>query len=774
MRIVRAVGITAAAAIALAAGGAWLIVAASLPRNTGAVPVPGLDDAVEIRFDARGIPQLHATTIDSAFRAQGFVHAQQRYFQMDLIRRSAAGELTLLFGDRARSRDRTQIAFEFRRRAREHLARLPARHRAWLVAYSEGVNAGLDDLGARPPEYWLLGQRPQAWRPEDSLLVVFAIYTMLSNNEAWERSQAVMAATLPAEVVRFLTPTTSRDDRPLLAGAADPTGGYTPLAVPGPASLDLRLERDTPPPGIVDPPMMGPAASNQWAIDARRSSTGYAILANDPHLGFQLPNLFYRAEIHLPVHAVRGVSVPGLPGILIGASDAIAWGATVSYADQSDWVVIEPDPADAGRYLTPDGSEAFDAETIQLPGDDEPVTIRRSRYGPVVATDGLGRPLALKATWLEPDGLSLDLLELNLASSLTEALDILSRWAGPALSWSLADDDGAIAWTLNGPLPLRTGFDGSTPVGWHRGERYWSGYAEPPVVTSPADGRVRNANDRALPMPAAAALSRVYMRPHRAARIDALLDGDAGFDEDDLFRMQLDTSAPAYEPLRRLILEIVADDEPDAALAAARRAAVGWNGRADTDSAAFPLLQRFFRALLGRSLAPLLTPALQADPNFVYNWPLAEEAMYRLLDERPAHLLPATFASWPDFLRDVLRDAQQGISERGSWGAINRLDVGHPFAGLPLVGRRLRLAASEQPGSPVSLRVATPTRGAVFRMVVSPSSPESGILQLFGGQSGHPLSPNFADQQEDWAAGVPTPFVAGPVTHSFTLTPPAR
>jgi penicillin amidase len=207
-------------------GIAYAVLAAALPRRDGELTVTGLSAALEIDLDARAIPRIRATSFADALRGQGYMHAQERFFQMDLLRRSAAGELAELFGERALAADRGQRPFRFRARARALLERLPAEHVEWLAAYTQGVNAGLADLRARPPEYWLFGAVPTRWRSEDSLLVVFSFYTMLSNNDSYERPQGVLHAALPAPLYEFLTPSTSRCDRPLFGTAnADPTGG---------------------------------------------------------------------------------------------------------------------------------------------------------------------------------------------------------------------------------------------------------------------------------------------------------------------------------------------------------------------------------------------------------------------------------------------------------------------------------------------------------------------------------------------------------------------
>jgi penicillin amidase len=756
---------------------------------------------VSVDLDRHAVPRIEAASLADAFRAQGYMHAQERYFQMDLLRRSSAGELAALVGARALPLDRAQRPFRFRTRAAAARARLPARHRDALAAYVEGVNAGLRDLAARPPEYWLLGAAPAPWTLEDSLLVVYALYTMLSNNEAYERGQAVMHETLPPELYAFLTPSTSRFDRPLLTGGnGDATGGYVPAPVPPPDAVDLRKAAPVPDEQLrVDPPLIGPA-SNQWAVTGAASAHGAAILANDPHLQLRLPNVFYRTELHWPGGAARGVGIPGLPGILLGATAQLAWGATVSNADQSDWVVVEPDPDDDGRYLTPAGSAPFATavETIEVRGAAaERLELRATEWGPIVATDWRGRPLALQATWLAEDGMTLDVLDLLEAGDLDAGLDVFARWAGPSMNWMLAAASGAVGWVVNGPLPRRVGFDGSRPESRSDGTRRWDGTLAPPRVRSNGGAPLFTANNRTLPAEDAQRLGRMWMRPLRARRIAELLAGGGPFAERDFLQMQLDTRAAAYDELRDIVLEVVAEDDSDPLLRRARAHVAAWRGTAAAESPGFRLLHLYYRALLERALAPLLAPASAADPGFVYRWPLADEPLRRLLEERPPHLLSPGHRDWPAFLRAVLADAlrriepgngeivgvaaaaaaapdDQRASARGvdaPWGEVNALAAGHPLAGLPLLGRWLRLPAVPQSGSTASLRVAAPDYGALIRMAVAPARPEDGILQMSGGQSGHFLSRNFRDLQDDWVEGTATPFVAGPTVSRIVLEP---
>jgi penicillin amidase len=759
----------------------WTALFASLPRRSGEARVAELTAPLSIALDARAVATVRGESFLDALRGQGFLHAQERYFQMDLLRRSSAGELSELFGERALTADLGQRPFGYRERARRLLETLPAEQVAWLSAYTEGVNAGLADLHARPPEYWLAGAPPQRWLAEDSLLVVLTFYTMLSNNDSYERPQGVMHAVLPTELYEFLTPSTSRFDRPVLgASPSDATGGYVPRPIPSPDAVDLRMRRapDHGGPPRVDPPLTGPA-SNSWAVDATRGAERRAIVANDPHLSLRMPNIFYRIELEWGDRALRGASIPGLPGVLIGASNDVAWGATVSNADQSDWVVVEVDPADPNRYLTPDGYEPFTTTTAEIAvkgGSPVRLETRATRWGPVVAEDWLRRPLALHATWLEPQGLDLDIVALANATDAASASALLARWAGPSLNWVLADRRGDIAWVVNGPLPRRVGFDGSRPESLADGSRSWQGVRPPPGAVGGRDGVLFTANSRTLPPDQADAVSRMWMRPLRAKRIDDLLAERRTFDEADFLAMQLDTRAEGYELVRATILDVVPSDEREPQLKRARELAEGWNGGADVEQTAFRLLHAYYRRLVERALTPLLAPAIEADSSFVYRWPLADEALRRLLEERPAHLLTSEHADWPSFLRHTLLATVGEIERDGAidaeWGETNKLDVAHPFAAsLGPLGRYLMLPRAPLPGSMVSLRVATPSYGAVLRMAVAPAAPESGVLQLAGGQSGHFLSRQFRDAHTDWIDGTPTPFLAGEPTAQFRLTP---
>jgi penicillin amidase len=230
----------------------------------------------------------------------------------------------------------------------------------------------------------------------------------------------------------------------------------------------------------------------------------------------------------------------------------------------------------------------------------------------------------------------------------------------------------------------------------------------------------------------------------------------------------------AYDQLRDTILSSVAADDSDTALSLAREQIRQWDGHASADSRAMPILDRYYDQLLEHLLGPVLLHIREINPNFQYRWPLVDETMRRVLDERPAHFLPGEYSNWNEWLREILRrslTAETGATRARAWGSVNRLDVSHPLGGIPLLSRWLAWPSPELPGNTFSLRVAKPDFGAVIRMNVRPASPETGILQLAGGQSGHFLSPNYSDQLADWADGTPTAFLAGATRHTYVLQP---
>lgn len=778
-----------------------LLLGASLARTGGHARLAGLGEPVEIQRDAQGIPTIRAASLADAVRAQGFVHAQERCFQMDMGRRYAAGELAEVVGPRMLDTDRRMRALRFRDVAHRTYAGLPAAQRELIDAYTDGVNAGLADLGARPPEYFALGAPPRAWLPEDCVLTLLMMFDGLSVDKESELRTAVMREALPLELAAFLTPESTRFDVPLIGG--DPA--YAPAPVPGPDVVDLRKRTKTKEGSVAEPKAL-PMGSNNFAVSGARSAHGGAILANDMHLSIRVPGMWMRMQMEWKgadgaPRRCAGVTLPGSPCIVAGATDDLAWGFTNVTGDFHDYAIVEVDPANPTRRYAfgPGEHEPFGevVETILVKGA-EPVTLtlRTTRWGPVVRDDHKGRPLALVWTALRPEAINFDLFDIMSAATLEEGLDAAARWNGPPQNVLIADKGGRIGWTVSGYLPKRVGFDGRTPANWAApgpsGDTpRWDGALsaeERPRVVDPANGTLYTANNRTAALSRSALYGSQWALPSRAARIAELLGAQEKLSERDLLAIQLDTRSAVHDFHRDLILEMVGESEPDARLRAARELVEGWSGLADVDQRAFPVLTTFRTRLHRRIFAPLVAPCGDVDARFAYSWFLAEEPARRLLESRPGHLLPPGDPDWRAVVQGALTEALDSLEERFpgkfidgattnggfgvAWGEVNRARVAHPLSsGVRQLSRWLDMPRDPLPGHWSTVRVATPGFGASQRMVVSPGKPDSAILHIPVGQSGHPLSRHYADMQGAWLRGEATPMWAGAGVSSFTLRP---
>ncbi|MDH3266141.1 MAG: penicillin acylase family protein, partial [Gammaproteobacteria bacterium] len=435
-------------ATALLALFAWLTLRASLPALDGDFELAGISADASIARDASGIPTISAATrADLAF-ATGYAHAQDRFFQMDLVRRRSAGELSELFGVVAIDADKRYRLHRFRSRAREVLAKLPAADADLLQRYSEGVNAGLASLTAKPFEYFLLRAEPQTWRPEDSVLVVYTMFLMLNDSRATKDLQRGLAhRVLPQEVYSWMYPQGTPWDAPMM-GDARPIA-----AIPSADMLSLRDVIDAAPAAneIGKPALNG---SNNWAVDGSLTKTGRAIVSNDMHLGLSAPNIYYQARLIVDGDAARdlvGVTMPGTPFVVAGSNKYIAWGYTNSYGDWTDAVVLRPG-AEPATYQTADGDMPFIEyrESIRVKGADaRELIVRETVWGPV--DDSANYPDGdIAVSWIAHDAqaVNLRLVDLERAKSVQEALDIANTMGMPPQNFVTGDADGNIGWTI--------------------------------------------------------------------------------------------------------------------------------------------------------------------------------------------------------------------------------------------------------------------------------------------------------------------------------------
>ena len=793
---------------------------ASLPQLDGTRTLPGLGAPVTVARDERGVPTLTGESRVDVARALGFIHAQDRFFQMDLQRRQPAGELSALVGDAAFEVDARMRRHRFRRVAEAAYARTAPEWRALLDAYAAGVNAGLDALDAPPFEYLLLRTTPEPWKPEDAILTTLAMFDSLQGRQAgFEQTNQQLRDALPEPMFRFLAVAGSTWEAPA-------TG--EPLArppIPGPEVIDLRarsaeLRRVTGAfaratsscdtsgswsPGPAFLPCGGPEdaaiiGSNNWAVDRAHTANGGALVANDMHLGIGVPNIWYRASMVFPDAAdpldplrVTGVTLPGLPTLIVGSTGFVAWGFTNTGGDWSDLVRIEPDARDPDRYLTPDGPMPFDAidEPILVKGAPaRTITIRSTRWGPIVWKDAKGREYAQHWVAHDPEVLASDLSRPERARTVAELLVVAAGLGIPHQNFTMADHAGHIAWTVGGVIPRRRGLDGFTSESWADGTNGWDGYlgsSEYPRIVDPESGRIWTAN---APVVDGAMLRIIgdggYADGIRARIIRGRLMAIQQATPAEMLDVQLDNRALFLERWRALVLSVLdvpREDVPvdrQAARSSFRRLIeTTWTGHASPDSVAYRLV-RAFRTEVVRTVMTFVTaPALARDASFDYTRSArAEGPVWQLVLERPPHLLDSRFGTWDDLLLAAIDDAIGQLTDGGrtldgrTWGEFNRARIVHPLASsVPLLARWLNMPSDPLPGDVFTPRAHSPGAGPSERMVVSPGREAEGILHMPTGQSAHPLSPHHGDMHQAWATGAPVPFLPGPATNTLTLVP---
>jgi penicillin amidase len=769
----------------------------SLPKLDGSIRVGGLDRPLSIDRDDLGVPTIRAESAIDAAYGLGFVHGQDRLFQMETLRRYASGTLSELFGpgegDQLIDLDRRSRTLGLSGVAARAVIALPDSQRERLRRYVDGVNAGVASLGVYPFEFGLLRTKPDAWKPEHSLLVVLALYLDLQgDNPPFESAVGLVHDLLPAGLADFLTPKENHDwDTPLYG---EPSASAIP-PVPGPEVFDLRgrpsPSRDLTPPDRLERLVAG---SNAWAVAGSRSDHGGAIVANDMHLYLRVPNTWYRARLDWADgreadarRSAVGVSIPGGPGIVVGSNGEVAWGFTNTQGDWCDLIVLEVDPGDPGRYKTPDGWADFDRteEILRVRGRAEiRLSIERTIWGPVFDVDHLGRKRAMRWTAFDPEGVHLGIMELAETRTLEELLDRANLGGVPHLNCIAADRGGQIGWTVMGRFPRRVGLDGRTPESWADGTRRWDGYApaaENPRVVRPADGLIWNSNGRSVLGPDLARIGHgPYDRGARGRQVRDSLLGLGRATEQDMLNLQRDDRALFLARWRALMLETLgrpalADVSRRADLA---RVVEAWDGRATADSAGYNLVLEFRLRVVRDSLSPLLAACRAADPGFKVTYlGSLEGPAWSLVTERPAHLLDPRFPSWDDFLLAVVDDMIEGTGgirvEGRPWGETNALAIGHPLAGaIPVLGRFLNMPATAMGGAWTDLPfIQGPDFGASERLVVSPGREDQGIFHMPCGQSGHPCSPFYRAGHDAWVRGLPSPLLPGPPTHTLRLEP---
>jgi penicillin amidase len=755
----------------------WWLLRGSLPTLEGEQAMTGLAAPVNITRDALGVVTIEAGSQGDAMRALGLVHAQERYFEMDLMRRTAAGELAELFGPAAIEMDKRMRVHRLRARTEAHLDVATGSSAAALQAYVDGINQGVADLRVRPWPYLLLRQTPAPWRAEDSVLTGLAMYADLQDpTNQNELAMARIRAVAPPALYALLSHDGSEWDAPLFGGAR----GNAPL--PDATALDLRqpdaAQATSATAGHLDPDVLG---SNNFAVSGALTADGRAIVADDMHLALRAPNLWFRVRLRYPDPQapdgrvdVSGFSLPGLPAIVVGSNGHVAWGFTNSYIDTADFRSV---PADAQDITTHE-------ERIRVAGQ-APVTlrVRETAWGPILHERPDGSGEALRWVAQLPGAVRLDFAEMARAATLEEAFHVADRSGIPAQNLVIADRSGRIAWRLIGTRPDRAADcppSGNT-IAAPASCAPWAIRSDgAPALIDPPMHRLWTANGRVLDGDALAiAGNGGYDLGARGRQIRDGLMAKKRFTEADLLAIQLDDRALLLTRWWHLLREVVtASDDP--ALQRLEVATRRWEGHAAVDSVSYRITRGFRGMLIDRVGEGLLAPA-KAQLGQAYLEPRLgqfEGVLWPLVSERPAHLLPPSYSSWNALLTDTAKTLEADLSSQGpldarTWGERNTAAICHPVSrALPNVARRwLCMPGDPLPGDRDMPRVQGPAFGASQRMVVSPGHEAEGLIHMPGGQSGHPLSPFWGAGHDAWVKGTPTPFLPGKTAYTLTLVP---
>ncbi len=764
------------------AGALWW----SLPARDSELSLAGLAAPLAITLDTRGIPHIEAQSEADAWAALGFLHARDRMFQMEMMRRGARGQSAAVAGTAALRLDRFMRLLRLEERAAADLAALDPETRAMLDAYARGVNAWIASRGRfAAPEFIALGA-PEPWQPVDSLLWGKIMGLWLGGNWRMELERARLAERLSPEQLGDLWPediTAGRPDEPLMQTEAKPSGALHGQGLNGAALAALaqhfpRFPEDAPLPEI---------ASNAWAVDAGRSASGAPLLAADPHLSHSAPILWYLARITLPDgRMLMGATAPGVPGIVIGRNESLAWGFTTTHADTQD-IFIER-LTDDGRYETPDGASDFMWHETQITvRGAAPVAFRfrETRHGPVLSdldpsfAGKAGTVLALAMASLSAGETSArGLLRLNGARDIKEARAAAEDITSPVQNLMLADRAGGIAMFIVGRVPLRRGGDGTLPrPGWD-GAAGWVGFLPfdaKPHVENPASGVIVNANNRVAPADHPAFLSRDWHGDWRFRRIGAGLAAQPQYTAADFAALQMDRfslfaaeALPAFRALPPM----------EGAAGAALALLQAWDGEMAAtrpEPLIFHATMRGFgQALLKRAAIP--PDGFAPSPEFLRPLLQGSDAAARWCGaDGCAPLLAAALAEAVAALAP-----QHGANPRQwRWGAAHVAQFDHAILRfIPFLRDWLGLRAAPGGDGETVARAAfrgsgfAAVHGAGFRGVMDLAQPDGAFAVIATGQSGHPFSRHWGDMLPLWRDGALLPLAAPrEVTGRIRLNP---
>ncbi len=685
-----------------------------LPETSGTLRGPVSARATIVR-DEHGIPHITAATAEDAIVLQGFACAQDRMWQMDGLRRAAAGRLAEVFGPSVLEVDRSARRLRMERAAEQHAAALPPADRAVLAAYARGVNYYLETHRNRMPlEFRLLGYDARPWTVADSVLIGMLMYRDLTTTWPGDLEKAALLA----------------------AG-----GDRAKVAALYPASVRSEV-------------MPG---SNAWAVAGSRTASGKPLLANDPHLEYSMPGIWHAVHLKAPGLNVIGAALPGAPCVILGHNDRIAWGVTNLGYDVQDLYIEKFDPQ-LGRYV-------YRGQVEQARLERDPIRVKGgatvdfaqwvTRHGPV-SNEG-GRFLALRWVALESGSFGFPFLDLDRARNWQEFTAALARYPGPGQNFVYADVDGNIGYQATGRLPIRRNFDGDVPVDGASGEYEWDGYIpfeQLPRAFNPPSGIIVTANQNPFPADYPYRVGGEFAAPYRARQIRDLLAPRRGLRPADMIAIQKDVYSPYLHAVARAMVEAwsrrrARGDGVGEAIDVLRN----WNGQVEKGTAA-PVVASLAAQHLRRELAER---ALAGKPPGPARIAPAASVIESLLRSRPKDW----FADWDQALMQALQDAlEEGRRMQGravrqwNWGALNSLLLAHPVGShLPLVARYFDIGPVPQSGAATTVKQTTRRLGPSLRMVSDFADWDRSLFTLVAGVSGHVLSSHYKDYWRSYYAG---------------------
>ncbi len=756
---------------------AYFVARSALPQLDGHLRVQGLSAAVTVTRDGHGVPTIQAATPEDLFFAQGYVTAQDRLWQMDVMRRFGSGELSEILGKGTLKIDREQRILGLRAAARKSLQMASARDLSYHEAYARGVNAYIDShTHSLPIEFYILRYRPKPWQTEDSLVIANSMvkdlnYYSFGDTLAREKILAKVGPELTAD----LYVNRSWHDRP-------PTVMKEDVTQPDNASDSDDEDDDDGPDNSVTQRNGGAAiwtqhapeavnGSNDWVVSGAHTVTGKPLLSDDMHLGHQMPNLWYEAHLKAGSLDVAGVTLPGMPSVIVGHNQRIAWGFTNVGPTVTDGFIENFNAQ--GAYQTPQGWQQPEhrSEVIHIKGEpDVTLNVTITRHGPIMTelVPGETRQIALR--WTLYDGLHMPFFDVNAAQNWEDFRKAFSQLDAPGQNVVYADVDGNIGYQATGKVPIRPAGDGSLPVSGADDAHEWIGYVpfeKLPSIYNPPSGVIGTANGRITPDDYPYAISAEWEAPWRTERIYHVLESGRKFAPSDMLALENDVhSENDLFAAERFVYAVDHEAKPSARAKQAADLMRNWDGRMEASSAAPTIAVRSARELTRLLLEPRLgaAPSDEALQQSTlswksYAWEMRSVWLQNVILHQPKRWLPEKYPNYDELLTAAVESAvnnPEAPVELASWhwGKVNALDIEHPVLGkIPLVGRWTAPGVHEQSGSGYTVKAVTRHHGPSERFTANLADLDQSTLNTVTGQGGNFLSPYYMDQWQAWYQG---------------------